>query len=152
VNYQFESQESFNRAFKKGYRVSPGTYRRNRIDTIIGSRKELTAGQLRHICESLTLHPVIRHLDEKKLVGVKFQTTLRKNTQKEEWKRFGIRIEEIKNRADCDVRYGICEVSSDFDTVYFDENTESTYFIGTEVCSIDTLPEEMSVKILKNGE
>lgn len=152
VNYQFESQESFNRAFKKVYRVSPGVYRINRIDTIIGSRKELTAGHLRHICEGVTLRPVICRLDEKKLVGMRFQTTLRKNALKEAWKRFNSRVEEIKNRTSCDARYGICEVSSDFDTLRFDENTESTHFIGTEVYSFDALPEGMSSKILNNGE
>ena len=38
VRYQFESQEAFNRAFKKLYKISPGTYRNNRIDSIVGNR------------------------------------------------------------------------------------------------------------------
>jgi AraC family transcriptional regulator len=150
--YRFESQEAFNRAFKKVYRVSPGTYRRNRIDTIIGNKRELTARHLRHIYEGVTIHPVICQLDEKKLVGMRFQTTLHKNALKEAWERFGSRAGEIKNRTDNVARYGVCEVSPDFDIIQFHENTESNHFIGTEVFSFDELPRGMSAKILDGGK
>lgn len=151
VDYQFESQEAFNRAFKKVYRVSPGVYRRNRIDTIIGSRQELTASHLRHICKGVTLCPAICWLEDKELIGMRVQTSLRKNTLKEEWGRFLSRSEEIENRAEGSAVYGICEVSPDFDTASFDADTESTHFIGAEVYSFGGLPEGMSEKTLRGG-
>ena len=150
--YQFESQESFNRAFKKIYRVSPGTYRKNRINSIIGSSRELTLGHLRHFYEGVTIHPVICQFGEKKLVGMKVQTTLSKNALKEAWELFCSRTGDIKNRTDNGGRYGICEVSSDFDITRFDENTESNHFIGTEVYSFDELPQGMVTKILDGGK
>jgi AraC family transcriptional regulator len=91
-------------------------------------------------------------MDEKKLVGMRFQTTLSKNALKEAWKCFERRAGEIENCTCCSTKYGICEVSSNFSTVRFDENTESTHFIGMEVNSFGSLPEGMSSKILNGGK
>ncbi len=150
MKYRFESQESFNRAFKKVYRFSPGVYRKNRIDTIIGSRKELTAGHLRHICEGVTLKPVICLLDEKRLAGIRFQTSLNKNALTEAWKRFNSLSAEYSLMGN-GPRYGICEATPEFDFTKFEENTVSTHFIGTEVHSFEGLPEEVSTKTLVSG-
>ncbi|MFM1655727.1 helix-turn-helix domain-containing protein [Brevibacillus sp. B_LB10_24] len=98
VHYQFDSQEAFNRAFKRVYKVSPGAYRKNRIDTIIGSKKELTAIHIKHLFESVTIQPCIRQLNEVKLIGIRGKSTLRKNRIPEMWRNFHSRIEEIKNR------------------------------------------------------
>ena len=78
VDYQFKSQEAFNRAFKKAYKVSPGTYRKNKIDAFIGSKSELTPIHLTHLYKGVTIQPLIRQLDEVKLIGIRGKTTLQK--------------------------------------------------------------------------
>ncbi len=150
--YRFESQEAFSRAFKKIYKISPGTYRKNRIESMIGSRRELTPGHLRHISERMTINPVICQIEDKKLVGMRFRTTLRKITLIEAWKCFEYRIKEIGNHTDNTPRYGICEVPPDFDIATFNENTETEHFIGIEAYSIEDLHPGMSVKHLDGGK
>ncbi|MDD4844419.1 MAG: AraC family transcriptional regulator [Anaerotignum sp.] len=152
IQYQFETQESFSRAFKKIYSVSPGTYRKNRINTMIGNKKELTVDHLKHIYEGVTIHPVICQVKEKKLAGMRFQTSLRNNTLIGAWESFGNRVGEIKNRTEHWECYGICEASPDFEIIEFDENTISNHFIGTEVSSFDELPQGMVGKKFCGGK
>jgi AraC family transcriptional regulator len=71
---------------------------------------------------------------------------------KQAWNSFENRTEEIKNQAENGVRYGVCEVYSNFDITRFNENTETTQFVGTEVLSFDELPQSMSTKILSGGK
>lgn len=152
VSYQFESQEAFNRAFKKAYRVSPGTYRKNRIDTIIGSKKELTPIHLKHLSESVTLQPDIRQLDSVKLIGIRGKTSLRNNKLPELWQTFNARVEEIKTRTSGIRGYGVCETDQDFDLNQFDEGTETNHFIGAEVIDFADIPQGMAAKTLDGGK
>jgi AraC family transcriptional regulator len=152
VHYQFDSQEAFNRAFKRVYKVSPGTYRKNRIDAIIGSKKELTAIHLKHLHEGVTIQPFIRQLGEVRLIGIRGKTTLCKNRIPEMWRTFNSRIEEIKSRIDGVRGYGVCEVDPEFDINKFNENTETSQFIGAEVNSFDEMPQGMVSKTLGGGK
>ncbi|MEM1486267.1 AraC family transcriptional regulator [Oscillospiraceae bacterium PP1C4] len=152
VYYQFNSQESFNRAFKKVYKVSPGTYRKNRIDTFIGSRKELTTVHLKHLNSGVTIQPAIKQLEEVRLIGIRDKTTLRKNRLLEIWKSFYARVDEIENKVETYRGYGVCEMDPDFDLNQFSENTETGHFIGTEVYSFDNIPNGMEAKTLSSGK
>ena len=152
VSYQFDSQEAFNRAFKKVYKSSPGTYRKNRIDAFVGGKKELTTIRLKHLHEGVTIQPDIRNIDEIKLIGIRGRTSLHKNKIPEMWRNFNSRVEEIPNRTGGVRGYGICEVDPDFDLSKFDQNTESSHFIGAEVISVEKVPQGMISKILCGGK
>jgi len=152
IGYQFESQEAFNRAFKKAYKVSPGVYRKNRIDTLIGNKKELTRVSLKHLQNGVTIQPEIRVNDPVKLIGIRGKTTLKNNRLMDLWKIFNSRVGEIENRVSCIRGYGVCETDPDFDLINFDENTESSHFIGAEVTSFDHVPDGMDNKILSGGK
>lgn len=152
VHYQFDSQEAFNRAFKRVFKVSPGTYRKNRIDAIIGSQKELTAIHLKHLYQSITIQPSIRQLNEVRLAGIRGKTTLCNNRIPDMWRSFSSRIEEIKNRVEGFKGYGICETDPDYDLNKFNENTETSHFVGVEVYSFDDLPPGMMAKTLCGGK
>ncbi|WP_094604186.1 HTH-type transcriptional activator RhaS [Sporomusa silvacetica DSM 10669] len=152
VHYQFDSQESFNRAFKRVYKVSLGTYRKNRIDAIVGNQKELTAIHLKHLHEGVTIQPFIRQLDEVRLIGMRGKTTLSNNRLPEMWKSFNSRIEEIRNRVEGVKGYGVCEADPDFDISKFNQNTEFSHFFGVEVRSFDELPQGMESKTLHGGK
>ena len=151
ISYQFESQEAFNRAFKKAYKLSPGVYRKNRIDTIIGSKKELTSLHLKHLQGGLTIQPEIRQLESVKLIGIRGKSSLKKNRLFTMWRVFNARVGEIKHRV-AEIRgYGVCETDPDFDLINFDENTESKHFIGAEVDSFEEVPQGMADKTLDGG-
>lgn len=152
VHYQFDSQEAFNRAFKKVFKVSPGAYRKNRIDAIIGSQKELTAIHLKHLHDCITIQPSIRQFDEVKLIGIRGKSTLGSNRIPDMWRSFSARIEEIKNRVEGFKGYGICEADPGFDLNKFNKNTESSHFIGVEVHSFNELPPGMVSKTIYSGK
>ncbi len=152
VRYQFESQEAFNRAFKKLYKISPGTYRKNRIDSIVGNRKQLTPLNLRHLTSGLTLQPEIKIVSETKIVGLYGKSSLSCNNRPNMWNMFNPRINEIKHLAEGIRGYGICEADPDFDMCRFDENTESSEIVGVEVISFEDIPQGMIKKFLTGGK
>lgn len=151
VEYQFESQEAFSRAFKKIYHVTPGVYRKNRIDAIIGCKHEHTPASMMHLRTNMTIQPVIKEIETIKLVGIKGKTSLQKNKLPMLWKIFNGRVDEIRNRLDGIRGYGVCELDPDFDLHLFDEQTETVHFIGAEVSSFDCLPAGMESKIIPAG-
>jgi AraC family transcriptional regulator len=152
VEYQFESQEAFNRAFKKVYKAAPGIYRKDRIDTIVGSKKELTPSWLKHLQENVTIQPVIKEIGDILLVGITGKTTLKNNKIPQLWSIFNSRFDEIENRLP-DIRgYGVCETDIDFDMSKFSEDTETVHFVGAEVSSLGTIPDGMNAKVVKGGK
>lgn len=66
----FESPEAFSRAFKAIYKVSPQTYRQNRLDTFIAGKERLDSGLLDHLARNVTVHPKIVELPEIKVAGL----------------------------------------------------------------------------------
>jgi AraC family transcriptional regulator len=151
VYYQFDSQEAFNRAFKKAYKVSPGVYRKNRIDAIVGSKKELSPLRLKHLSEGMTIQPVLKEIDPVMLVGLRGRSSLSDNKLFAMWQTFNTRVSEIQNLAAGQRGFGVCEADPGFDLSLFDESTESSHFIGAEVTSIAEVPEGMEMKVLNGG-
>ena len=152
VTYQFDSQEAFNRAFKKAYKAAPGVYRKNRIETIIGSKKELTAVHLKHLQSGVTIQPEMKETEPVRLIGIRGKSSLKKNRLPELWGIFNQRVGEIETKVSGIRGYGVCETDPDFDLMNFDENTESSHFIGAEVASFDSVPKGMDIKTLAGGK
>jgi AraC family transcriptional regulator len=152
VQYQFDSQEAFSRAFKKAYKVTPGVYRKNRIDTIVGGKKELSPLRLKHLTDGMTIQPVIREIDPVMLNGLRGKSSLKNNKLFSMWKAFDSRVSEIPNLESGRRGYGICEADPEFDLSLFDETTESSHFIGAAVSSLAEVPEGMQTKILNGGK
>jgi AraC family transcriptional regulator len=152
LDYQFDSQESFHRAFKRVYKISPGAYRKNRIDTIIGAKKELTPFNLKHLYEGITIQPRILQLEPVCLVGLRGKSSLHKNRLPALWKTFNTRVEEIQDRKKGINGYGVCEVDPGFDLSLFGEYTESSHFIGAEVNTVGEIPKGMEVKTMPGGK
>jgi AraC family transcriptional regulator len=70
LDYHFESQESFSRAFKKEFKVTPAYYRRKKpnIPQLLPAKMEIP----KHIGKGeLTMEPTIKEIGELKLVGIK---------------------------------------------------------------------------------
>ena len=77
IKNNFESAESFSRAFKLIYKVSPQKYRENRIQTLTSNKENLNSDLLEHLVHHVTVHPQIVILPEIKVVGIRRQTQLR---------------------------------------------------------------------------
>ncbi len=150
--YQFESQEAFSRAFKALYKVSPGVYRKNRIQYFIGQKIKLNSEKLKHLTQGVTTQPKIKTISEKKIVGVRGTSTLSNNKILELWNKFLPRIKEIKSRKKALISYCICEVNSEFDINKFTEETESNELVGVEVEDFNCIPCSMVMRVIKEGK
>lgn len=151
LEYRFESQEAFTRAFKKVFKLTPGTYRKNRIDVIVGNKMQLTPLKLRHLLTGVTVEPKIVDFPGALVVGLRGVTTIKDNNIPNLWKQFNPRVEEIKNRTASIRGYGICEVDPEYDMAQFSETTLFNEFVGVEVKVFTDIPMGMAVKTLKGG-
>lgn len=66
----FESQESFTRAFRKVYRMTPGQYRRIGGRSLFPVKPEFDAAYLRHLHQGLSLAPDLQHWPAQRVVGL----------------------------------------------------------------------------------
>lgn len=151
VENGFESPEAFSRAFKAVYKVSPQAYRRNRLDTFVGSKERLDTGLLDHLARNVTVHPRIVELPEIKVAGLRGETTLQDIKLRELWEDFRERWGEIPNRTENGRGFGICEACHDNTLYSMNNNVLFTEVAGTEVDSFDGLPDAFVRKVLPGG-
>ncbi|RQP21986.1 helix-turn-helix domain-containing protein [Albitalea terrae] len=66
----FESQESFTRAFRKVYRMTPGQYRRIGSRSLFPAKPEFNADYLQHLHQGVSLTPSLQHWPAQRVVGL----------------------------------------------------------------------------------
>lgn len=147
----FDSSEAFSRAFKVIYKVSPQTYRKNRLDTFMGGKERLDAGLLDHLASNITVHPKIVEITEIKIAGLRGETTLRDNRLKDLWNRTNSLYKEIPNRIQGGRAFGICEACAENTLYTMSDNVLFTEVAGVEVSSFDGLKEPFVKKIIPGG-
>ncbi|MEA5009162.1 AraC family transcriptional regulator [Clostridium tyrobutyricum] len=152
ISCEFESQESFSRAFKSLYGMTPNTYRKNRIDMIFVNKKPLAIRDLKHLYQNITVKPEIINISEKRLVGIRYTAAISENPVYSMWKLFHSRYHEIINVKKNANQYSICEINKIFDEKQFDENASSNQFIGVQVDTFSKIPPNMYGKILHAGK
>lgn len=149
----FESQESFTRAFKSTFGITPGNCRRHGAGSIlIASRPKITREHLNRMYGGMNMQPVIKSLAEKKVVGMgaPFISILSPDRNNfivipQLWDRFVNRIEEINGRVGRDT-FGLCsdlpsEVERSHDAEFF-------YMACAEVESLDDIPDGMIGRVV----
>jgi AraC family transcriptional regulator len=149
LDYHFQSQEAFTRAFKKTFGLTPKGYREKgaRLATLL--KKPLDGGILRHLQEGVSMEPKIVRKEGFKVVGMEITTTLKSNIENMDisklWTRFHPRMEEIANRIDPAVSYGICGNPADEETTQCEmtDDTEYKELVSVEVDSLDRIPDGM---------
>jgi AraC family transcriptional regulator len=109
----FESQESFTRAFKKAFGVTPASYRRHGSRLQFVRKLRFDADYLRHIHTRITLEPEIYEQPAMDLVGMRtrfFGVDSEKNNIAKKlpplWAAFLARMDEIEHRV-AGVCYGV---------------------------------------------
>ena len=140
VKYQFESQASFSRSFRKMFDVNPGGYRK--VGKRLQNKEEpiISAERLKHLYGGM---PVELRIVEKaafKVVGMKVETRMSENKIPGLWAQFLERIHEVKQRSNVHDTYGISEYSDN----YVDE--WSNYWACVPVNCIEEIPEGMVAK------
>lgn len=132
LEYQFESQESFSRAFKRVYKATPSTYRKSRIETIVGNKIGWNTVQLEHLVDNVNLKPKIVEIESKVLYGIRYNTSLKDDSLFFSWQNFAQRLDKLDRNLLFKPQYGICEVNPDFELNKFSKETETIHFLGME--------------------
>lgn len=147
----FESAESFSRAFKWVYKISPQEYRINRLDTFIASKHKLSSDLLEHLTCNVTVHPYIITIPETKVAGIRGTTTLKDNKLAELWQEFIQISPQIPHRSLHGRGFGICEACHDNSLYSMSNEVLFTEVAGIEVDSFDGLTTNFVQKIIPEG-
>ena len=138
LDYRFETPESFSRAFRRMYGISPGKYRKQKPCTVYLHQTRIDEKFLRHIKGGITMEPRILQMDMFKIVGMKYYGENKNNEIGRLWDLFNPRVSEIKNQQGSNVRYGICYPIGDSA-----EKGEFEYIALIEVSDLNEIPEGM---------
>jgi len=146
----FESQESFTRAFKKAFNMTPNKARQIGNKNLFLKKVKFNVEYLRHINRNISLTPEIYTQKRMQLVGMKtefYSVDSEKNNIADKlpllWSEFLSRMADIKERAS-DVAYGVIQQTQ--------EKTDLLeYYAVVEVTQIIKLPAGMvSLEISKS--
>ena len=152
LNSGFESPEAFSRAFKTIYRVSPQTYRTNRLDAFVGAKERLDQGLLQHFISNVTVHPQIVTIPEIKVAGIRGETTLSDIKLRELWEnanRLRLNIPHLTKEGR---GFGICEACHEHSLYTMNDQVLFTEVAGFEVDTFKDLPSQFVKKVLPSGK
>lgn len=142
LNYSFETHAGFTKAFKKHFGYSPNYYRMHAPE---GCPNKVKLENLKqNNVGGVIMEPKIINKDSFKIVGYKFDTTLKNNAHSKDipafWDKCNIEGKESKLYATQKVpkhgEYGICINTNT-------ENDKFSYVLGVEVINFDNVFEEM---------
>lgn len=133
----YTSQESFSRAFKKMYGLTPKIYRRNKVhfdnlDTIMFTKDILDIK-----IKPKETKPIVIRKDGFSLLGIQYHVKNEDREIPKLWNRLALRIGEIENIASNNY-YGLQVYSSKLK-----ETGEMTYIASVEVKNVNTIPPGM---------
>ncbi len=140
LEYRFESQEAFTRAFKRQFHLTPAKLRKYGKLVRRGEILPLTTDKIQHILHGgITMNPEIVNLDDERarariIVGMKCINTMKKNHIPQLWFRFITKRNQIRNMID-GTTYGIYLYDPAIETKDVTDDLEFGYLAGVEVLS-----------------
>lgn len=142
LNSGYENQESYTRAFKKSFDITPSEYRRLNKQAMFLKKIEIDKDYIRHIQANLSLEPTIVHQKKRLIVGIRTQfysIDSEKNNVAEKlpalWDNFLSRLDEIQNTTNGTCYGALYRASED--------GEQLNYIAGIEVDNIDSIPNGM---------
>ena len=131
----FESQESFTKAFKSMFNVTPGNYRKNKDPMRLLYRDPYGHSEHIHLSYQLEKEPEIITRPGMKVVGMAHNFVDRDLSLKEVWSGFKPEMDGVPNRVG-KLGFGIYEA-------YYEAGEEVgfTYWCAVEVNNFDEVPE-----------
>ncbi|WP_048602126.1 AraC family transcriptional regulator [Rubeoparvulum massiliense] len=148
LSLYFETAESFTRAFKDRYSMTPSEYRKNGIDVLIGNRQSAQKSDM-SIITYAGLSPEILVIPEIYLMGIRFKTTVSGNKTVTMWQQFNKKVPPDLLTTK---RYGIFETSETCSFDKFNTDSESMAFVGIEISKNDPVLNDLQVKKLCGGK
>ncbi len=138
----YESQESFTRAFKSSFQLTPSEYRKMGDKSLFLKKLEFNTEYLTHINKNISLEPEIINQKSMVLVGLKtcfYSVDSEKNNIGDKlpvlWRTFLERLDEIDNTCSR-VCYGVVQ--------QINNNTDQLeYYAAIEVNQVEVLPKGM---------
>ena len=139
----YESQESFSRAFKVAFDITPNEYRKLGDKSLFLRKIHFDEAYLKHINKNVSLNPEIYRQESMRLVGLKtcfYSVDSEKNNIGNKipplWDSFLGRIDEIKNTVP-DICYGVIQQTQD-------KTDLLEYYAAIQVTELEQLPEKMT--------
>lgn len=151
ISLYFESAESFTRAFKKRYGITPTEYRRNGIDVLIGSHQPMQIDKLTE-CNYVDLAPEIVTFQAKFVVGFRFEMSIKKNNSIDMWEKLNAQLAKQNDISTHNNRYSIYEAGDTCLSNTFSKNSETTVFIGIETPRDTNVSNGMQIKEISCGK
>lgn len=148
LSLYFQTAESFTRAFKDRYGMTPTEYRRNGINVLIGNRQP--AQMLDHtVITYAGPEPEIVMVPDIYMMGISFQTTINGNESRAVWQQFNRQIPAglLSNR-----RYGVYEAENNCSSDIFSADSKTTAFVGVEIMKNCSVQKSMKMKKLCGGQ
>lgn len=141
LDYQYQSQEAFSRAFKKMYGLTPGKYRQHPYPLIFLEKRTLTPDRLTHLQRRITMQPKIIQKEGFSVIGLEYYGANTDGEIPAMWGELNKRIQEIPNRVNSNTCYGVCSPVEKLA-----EEFKFFYLAGVEVTRTDQIPEGMVAK------
>ena len=143
--YQFESQESFTRAFYKQHAVNPGKLRRNKGPVAFFLPQSIN-NKICIIKKGVSMKPRIETHEAMNVVGLHCRTCQKNNTVPQLWDDFFKKYEILKDICDTSRSFGVCYYEN-MDN--FDEETDFSYLAGFPLINENsTIPEGIESRIV----
>lgn len=143
----FQTPESFTRAFKKRYLMTPSAYRKQGLDILIGNKPSLQNVELR---VSYRVEPDIVNLPAATIVGKRFSASQIKDGYVDVWRLFNKEFRQDFPKSDL---CGIFELNKSFPNPNtFNLESESGVFIGADRSPKGLVSEKYDTKILEGGK
>lgn len=141
MEYDFQSQEVFTRAFLRSFGITPGQYRKSRESITL--YEKLNARQLFMSLNGLSIEPTIILEKIFQLVGITRTVHPGSADISQLWREFHHSSNSIVTPLNSDKLIGLCEYMPDIT-----DDSEFSYMACKEVLSTDNLPMGMDAKII----
>ncbi len=141
MEYDFQSQEVFTRAFLRLFGITPGQYRKSRESITL--YEKLNARQLFMSLNGLSIEPTIILEKIFQLVGITRTVHPGSADISQLWREFHHSSDSIITPLNSDKLIGLCEYMPDIT-----DDSEFSYMACKEVLSTDILPMGMKAKII----
>lgn len=151
ISLYFESAESFTRAFRKRYGITPTQYRKNGIDTLIGNHQPMQINKMTE-WNYVNLSPEIVTFEPKFVAGFRVDMSIENNNTLKMWEKFNTELVKQNYISMNNNRYGIYETGGTCMPNTFNKNSEATLFIGIETSSDNNVPKGMKLKEISGGK
>ena len=148
LSLYFESAESFSRAFKKKYGLTPREYRKNGVDVLIAGHPAML------VCASRPFGSLIPELVEvlpRRLAGLSFKMSIAENQSAAMWDKLNARLAGQPDIPLTNDRYSFYEAGEECSQSSFYGGSEVKTFIGIE-CEHGQVPAGMEEKWFGGGK